>query len=223
MNSHLLTWIGASFLVTLVICSISILFIDLPLLQYLNKHAKPVEPVFQVITHIGDTRNWFLLSGSIFLSGIACRYIPAIKNSNANNFIKIGGAALTALAAAGIVVHLLKFCFGRWRPVYYLEEQIYAFSPFTPSYYKMASLPSGHAQIMATAMIMFLLFKPKLGRIMVPLVVLVAASRVVLNAHFLSDVVAGFWVGTAIPILLLYGWNNYCNKKQKESWKFLEY
>jgi undecaprenyl-diphosphatase len=104
----------------------------------------------------------------------------------------VGLAVLLANAASHVVVQLLKRlvarprpCDGFGRPLALVELP----DPF--------SFPSGHAAA-ATAVAATLAFaRPLLAPFVLPLAVLVAASRVTLRVHHPGDVVAGALLGLA--------------------------
>ncbi|HHD79343.1 MAG TPA: phosphatase PAP2 family protein [Epsilonproteobacteria bacterium] len=100
---------------------------------------------------------------------------------------------------AGLGVWLFKVPFGRARPELYFKEDIYGFQWFeiTPKY---ASFPSGHTiTVISTAVALSLLF-PRWKYPILLFGTLVALSRVVITAHYLSDVVFASFLGTAVAV-----------------------
>lgn len=59
------------------------------------------------------------------------------------------------------------------------------------------SFPSGHAAAVSAIATAIVLSEPLLGVLVVPIAVVVSASRVRLRVHHLSDVVAGVVLGVA--------------------------
>ena len=102
---------------------------------------------------------------------------------------------------AGIGVWFFKIPFGRMRPEFYLDEGLYGFTWFAIDA-DYASFPSGHTiTIISTAVALSLLF-PRLKYIFLPIGAVVAFSRVVVTAHYLSDVVFASFLGTMVAIAL---------------------
>lgn len=101
---------------------------------------------------------------------------------------------LLAIASSGLLVNLIKLLIGRARPNTLLDQDGPAFAPFAfDSDY--ASMPSGHANtllVLATALGLLL---PKASRLLLAFGVWLAMTRIVVNAHFLSDVIAGGGLG----------------------------
>jgi membrane-associated phospholipid phosphatase len=86
--------------------------------------------------------------------------------------------------------------FGRTRPKLLYSAHLYAFTwiSFSPDHW---SFPSGHA-VTATAVAasLFLLW-PRHVLVYVLFAAIVAASRLIVGEHYLSDVVAGAFIGLA--------------------------
>jgi undecaprenyl-diphosphatase len=100
------------------------------------------------------------------------------------------GFLFAAIGASGLVVDLLKIVVGRTRPKLLFETGAYDFSWFGLRADDW-SFPSGHAATAAALMTALWCLWPRPLWLYVFGAVLVAASRVVTGAHYLSDVVAG--------------------------------
>ncbi|MAN79826.1 MAG: hypothetical protein CMM77_11210 [Rhodospirillaceae bacterium] len=106
-----------------------------------------------------------------------------------------------SIAAAGVLVNLLKFVIGRMRPRELLENGLAGFLPFNTDF-GMNSFPSGHSQMVwSLAVSLFLIF-PRLWPILFTFAAAVAASRFLASVHFVSDVVMGSYIGAVVPLLL---------------------
>ncbi|MEP2813879.1 MAG: phosphatase PAP2 family protein [Alphaproteobacteria bacterium] len=106
-----------------------------------------------------------------------------------------------SIAAAGVLVNLLKFVIGRMRPRELLENGLYGFIPFNTDF-GMNSYPSGHSQMVwSLAVSLFLIF-PRLWPVLFTFAAAVAASRFLASVHFVSDVVMGSYIGAVVPLLL---------------------
>jgi undecaprenyl-diphosphatase len=102
----------------------------------------------------------------------------------------------TAVAGSGIAVNVLKRLIGRARPLHVDEFPPLKFDPITWSA-KFASMPSGHATTAAALCVTAGLLLGRRARLVaLVLAAVICASRVILGAHFVSDVLAG----------LLFGW-----------------
>jgi membrane-associated phospholipid phosphatase len=181
-----------------------IVFVDRPITLYLAEHLDPnLAAFFHAVTEIGN--------GSVYISASALfwlcfRWLAAQSSEPAavEHFKRIsayGAFALAALLASGAAVTILKHTLGRFRPSMLLTDGIYGMAPlgFVP---KSISLPSGHTQVVWTVATILLLLKPRLGLAMIPVAILVGASRVAINVHFLSDVLLGAYIGVLVPLIV---------------------
>lgn len=105
--------------------------------------------------------------------------------------------ALTALLTTGILVLLIKHIFGRARPIMWQWLESYGFRFFMndASYW---SFPSGHATTAFTVTFVLMAMFPRKSFLWLIFGVLLGLSRIMVNAHYLSDVIAGAalaWVG----------------------------
>jgi membrane-associated phospholipid phosphatase len=119
-------------------------------------------------------------------------------------------------ATSGLVVNLImKFSFHRLRPVNPLIEPLQSFS-----------FPSGHATsgFIFYGLLVYLIWKTDLPRsikilsgiMLISLSLLIGFSRIYLRVHYPSDVAAGFCVGFAWLLLLVWLMENIKRKAKKE-------
>ena len=109
------------------------------------------------------------------------------------------------IAVSGIVVNLIKFAVGRARPRVYLEDGFFGFNPPGVDY-EFQSFPSGHASTCFALVLSIAYFAP---RYRMPLLLIggfLALTRVLVSAHYLSDVLAGGAVAILVTLLL----HRYC-------------
>ena len=158
---------------------------DQRLMRRVNRWPAPrwVRLWMLAATRGGDGWLWYAMGAVILLFGGEQRFRAA--------------AAATLAVGVGIALFLqLKKATGRKRPCAY-EPHCWA-SLLPPDQF---SFPSGHT-ITAFAMAVSLsLYYPDLAAGLLFCAVSVAASRVVLGMHFLSDVVVGAAIGTGLAYL----------------------
>ena len=101
-------------------------------------------------------------------------------------------------SGAGLVTDAIKPLLGRARPHYFLNDDVYGFHPFSFHAHDWNSMPSGHSTTaFAVAFALSALF-PR-GRVVFLLfAVAVLLSRLMINAHYPSDVVAGMAVAWGV-------------------------
>lgn len=153
------------------------------------------------LTHYGEGVEILVASAAILIACLAIDPTGLARRIRAG-LVEIGFAAAFAFAAvagSGIAASLIKNAIGRARPEYLSGSAVFELHPLAFKA-KFAAFPSGHSTTAgATAMVLALLF-PGLRRPILVVGVAVALSRILLEAHFPSDVVAGFGFGAAFTL-----------------------
>lgn len=113
-----------------------------------------------------------------------------------------GWAALMFLSVAvsGIAANIFKIIFGRNRPSMLFESGAFGFE-FFRSGYDFSSFPSGHATSAAAACVVLCYRWPAASIVWVPAALLMCASRLFTESHYLSDVMAGALLGSMTALL----------------------
>jgi membrane-associated phospholipid phosphatase len=117
--------------------------------------------------------------------------------------------AFVALCTVGtlnttVVKDQLKFVFGRTWP-YLLQHDIYEFHFFQSARW-LESFPSGHAAVAATILSMVWIVFSDVRTACAVLLVAVNTLLVALDLHFLSDAVAGTFVGVSVGLFTVAIW-----------------
>jgi membrane-associated phospholipid phosphatase len=165
-----------------------------------------VREVFNEITDFGKS-GWFLWPTGILLLAIAFLVSPASAPIDRALLAIVGlrvGFLFSAIALPSLVVTIIKRIIGRARPLVGDGIDPFVFKQWVwrPEY---ASLPSGHATTAFATAIAISALWPKLRVPMLVYAFLIALSRVVVGAHYPSDVLAGAIAGT-VGALLLRDW-----------------
>ncbi len=134
-------------------------------------------------TRGGDGWLWYAFGLILLLCG------------GGQRFAAIGAAGSSAVAGI-LIFRALKRTSRRKRPCE-IEPHCWA-SILPPDKY---SFPSGHAITAFAVAISLGLFYPELQTCLLMMALLIAASRIILGMHFLSDVVAGTTIGIALGLL----------------------
>ena len=102
--------------------------------------------------------------------------------------------ALLAWTLGSGVLHVIKLVLGRGRPRDDMEMGLYGFMPlaFNPAY---NSFPSGHALTICCVAVIFTCVWPLWWPVWFAVAALLAVTRALLTAHFLSDVLIGAGIG----------------------------
>lgn len=107
-------------------------------------------------------------------------------------------AMVLACALAGSVNRVVKMTTGRSRPS--VKVDVGWNGPRLGSKYH--AFPSGHAAATSAFFVTLLLARRRIGLALLPIPLLIATSRLYLNAHHLSDVVAGALLGALCAVLI---------------------
>jgi len=101
---------------------------------------------------------------------------------------------LISIGGSGLFVDVLKVIFGRTRPKLLFTQGTDYFSwlAFRADHW---SFPSGHTTPIAAVMTALWLLWPRHVLLYIVIAVIVAASRLVIGAHYLSDDIIGGFVG----------------------------
>lgn len=166
--------------------------IDIPVIEWCHtlKNSAAAD-IFKVITKAGESQ-WYLVAGLV--GWIALRkQSPYLGSFSLLLFLSV--------AVSGIAAILLKGLFGRARPGLYLQEGFYGFQPFQFDYI-WNSFPSGHSTTALSAACTLALFFPRFRILFFLAGLLIAASRVILTQHYLSDIIAGSVLGFLTTLLI---------------------
>ncbi|MBB3946301.1 membrane-associated phospholipid phosphatase [Rhizobium skierniewicense] len=149
------------------------------------------------ITDFGTFR-WMLYSTGLLaiLAYIAARVLT--RSSYAGRVRTAWRSLLyffLTIGTASILVHALKFVIGRARPELLVEMGAYSLTPFTgDNLYE--SFPSGHSAAAGAFFGAFLMLMPRFRFVFIGLALVIGVSRVIVGAHYPSDVAAGLLLGT---------------------------
>lgn len=107
------------------------------------------------------------------------------------------------IGTASILVHLMKFLIGRARPELFMELGAYSLTPFTgDNLYE--SFPSGHSAAAGSFFGAFLMLMPRFRFVFIAFALVIGVSRVIVGAHYPSDVAAGLLLGTWTAIAFAF-------------------
>jgi undecaprenyl-diphosphatase len=151
---------------------------------------------YKTITELGDSRLY--LVPSALLVGLLLWLQPRFGISRTAVGLRWLRWALlylfAAVALSGITANLIKFLVGRSRPRTAGLDGVWSFEPLN---FASTSFPSGHAStVFAVAAVLGILI-PLLRWPLLAVAAGLALTRVVVRAHFLSDVIAGAAIGIA--------------------------
>lgn len=180
---------------------LAVFFLDQPLALFFSA---PERAAFKAgareITDIGLAEYYFAIA---LFAIIATKFTQWILKKNTALvvdrlafFHRWGVNFFGALVVSGVLVHILKNIFGRQRPHLTDNYDPFVFNPFN-FHWDFHSLPSGHTQVMFTVAAMMTVAFPKFRMFFYAGAIGISFTRVMIQYHFLSDVILGAWVGYA--------------------------
>ena len=177
-------------------------FVDAAVTRSVAHLPRWVVSVFHEITEFGKS-GWFLWPlGILFLvlAELPPVLTPFSQRVLATIMVRVG-FLFTAIAVPGLFVTIIKRMIGRARPYVGGSLDPLLFDPFkwVPAY---AGMPSGHATTAFAVLVAFGTLWPRARTILIVYALLIAVSRVVVIAHYPSDVLAGALVGIIGAVLV---------------------
>ena len=146
---------------------------------------------FEIVTDVGKS-GWLLWPTGIMLVVIGL-VMPPVRGF-ADKVVLALAARLAFLMAAvggsGLIIAIVKRLIGRARPRYFEQLGTLHFDPTAWSS-SFASFPSGHSQTAFAIAVAFSCLFPRWRKLLLALAVLIAVSRIVVDAHYFTDIVVG--------------------------------
>ncbi len=193
--------------------------LDLGLYNYFKDFNKSLSSVylkefFEDITRLGSSSWYFVISiigfGVVYLNN-KLGFIKIEKQKKISNFFI---SSFFYILVVGIVTQVLKHIVGRPRPNHTNFEDSFGFNFFTFDS-NFHSFPSGHSSTIFIVCFILVATFPKLKYFFYFLASVIALSRVVVGAHFFTDIVAG-----AILALISFKVINTILEKKYNQFKF---
>lgn len=183
-----------------VLCMV---LIDAPVIRAVGRLPHWITWSFDQITDYGKS-GWFLWPlGVLFLALAALDQAKLTRISQAvlaAVMVRVGFLFL-AIGVPGLFVAIVKRMIGRARPLATGHIDPFVFAPFIwrADY---ASLPSGHATTAFSVLVAFGTLWPRGRTVLLLYALAISVSRVMVMAHYPSDVLAGAVVGTVGALMV---------------------
>jgi lipid A 4'-phosphatase len=183
-------------LALLLLVLASIAFVDRPVAWFFHDSNRSLRDVFQFITQFGLSKGYLSIAAVLCL-GLRLAAWRARDARLAAALMQNAYRALflfLAVAVSGLVTDLIKIVVGRARPKLLFADGFLGFTwGATQSDYW--SFPSGHATTVAALAVGLTLLWPRGAALYAALALLVAASRIIIGVHYVSDVLMGLAIG----------------------------
>lgn len=175
---------GAVTLIFTVAAVMSYRRYDIPLAERYRRIGK--RKPWKAVTYLGYSAVYIAPAAVLWLLFTFFRPDPAI----AARALFLGAT----VSISGIINAVVKLIFGRYRPYVWFDDRLFGFKFFQRDY-GFTSFPSGHSNTSFSAALVFAYLYPPLSPAYFILAGFIAFSRVAINKHYLSDVLAGSALG----------------------------
>jgi membrane-associated phospholipid phosphatase len=180
------------------------LTIDRALAHFIYDHVNArAHKALDSITHYAKAGHWLAAAIIALIVAAGLRHFQVYPEQVAQ-LINYSLAFIASLTLGSAILHVIKLAIGRRRPRDDMEMGLYGFMPlaFNSDY---NSFPSGHALTICCVAVIFTCVWPWLWPLWFGIAALLAVTRALLTAHFLSDVLIGAGIGliAAREVLLL--------------------
>lgn len=188
-------------LIIISFISVSYFFIDAPLVLFIHKYELNKSFILEILTHIPDVIIALLLIYFLL-------FLIIYKKWNRYKFFNVSFIALISVAISVQIKDLLKYVFGRTWPDTWkngnpslIVNNEYGFH-FFRSGSAYSSFPSGHATVTFAFFTVLIFFYPKYKKYFYVPLFLLCLGQVFKYYHFLSDVLAGAFLGWGISTII---------------------
>jgi len=187
-------WLGA-LLSTVLLCALSIEYLDMPIARLLFTGG-----VAHKLSVLGSLLSSSTLVGLITIVILPLILIRLVRGTLSKFGETIIVAGCVAIGAFAVNDNVLKWIFGREEVVTYLTN------PTDPIFHPMSgdvssSFPSGHAVMITAGLSACARVYPRLQLTAVALLAIMSGMLLLGHWHFLSDIIAGLFVGGSAGVL----------------------
>jgi undecaprenyl-diphosphatase len=186
-------WFGVGFLLLIV----ALHPLDRPLSVWGQGLPPEVRAFFQWMTRWGES-DWILVPS---LLGVLLAWLLSLVSRDrlrawAGQLLVVSSFIFLGVGVPSVIAALLKRIIGRARPQEWTAEAPLSFRPWNWDAYSFQSFPSGHSTTAFSLALTIAFLWPRSFWPMLGLAVLIAASRIVLGQHYVTDITAGAVLGT---------------------------
>ncbi|WP_206531616.1 phosphatase PAP2 family protein [Affinirhizobium pseudoryzae] len=182
---------------------LAVLLLDQPVSASVLHSGSMLRQIGAVVTDVGKS-DWLIFAGVLLLFEAlsVSRLTRSVSaRCQALHVGQLAAYLLATVIVSGLVANLAKRLIGRVRPLYQDETGIFGFSPLHGGF-QFESFPSGHSTTVGAVLMAIALIAPRYRALCLVMAIWLGISRVVVAAHYPSDVIAGLTLGAWSSILL---------------------
>jgi lipid A 4'-phosphatase len=180
---------------TALAITVSIAVVDRPAAEFFHAQSDTLHAIFRFITQFGVSTGWLIGAALLWLGLLIARrrprFVALADRLYAYSILPL--FVFLSIAVPGIAVNILKTIFGRARPKLLFASDAYFFSwgGLRSDYW---SFPSGHTACAVSVAAALSVIWPRGRPFFIGFAILIAASRIIVTAHFVSDVIMAAFV-----------------------------
>jgi membrane-associated phospholipid phosphatase len=193
---------------TLAVAAIAVcyVFVDRPLALLVHERLLPFRDAFILLTLVPEP---FPVMAALILFALGARSLSGLPLSRPLAVALLWSASLLVTT---VINRQLKFAFGRvWPETWvnnnpsFIRDGVYGFHPFHGGQ-GFAAFPSGHMAAICVAATVLWIAYPRVRVVYALIVAIVTIGLMGANFHFLSDVIAGGFVGFTVGLFAVALW-----------------
>lgn len=194
-----LRWRACLF-ITLNAVILSMLILDAPIGA--GHLPESIQRFGEMLTDFGNSAWLILTSVLLFFHGRAgYKLLNSAKARAQALYVSwIGAYLFTTVVFSGLLANLLKRTIGRARPEHFQDLGVLSFTPFS-GHAALESFPSGHSTTVGAFFAAFALLFPRYRVPFIAGAIWLGMTRVMVGAHYPSDVIAGLAFGAWFSLL----------------------
>ncbi|HEY4863229.1 MAG TPA: phosphatase PAP2 family protein [Xanthobacteraceae bacterium] len=203
--SHVRNW-GIAFGLTVAAVVACYLFVDKPLALFIHAQLPQFRSFFILVTFIPEP---FVVVAALIVVAVGLRRMMGRPLSRPYAVALLWSLGLFVTVA---LKNFFKLAFGRTWPETWINDNpsfirdgVYGFNPFHGGK-GFAAFPSGHMAAICFAMTVLWICYPRLRAAYAVAIAIVAIGLMGANYHFLSDVIAGGFLGVSIGCFAIALW-----------------